>query len=306
MPNLQEIVKFEEFDNLEWVAQQVVEGFIAGMHRSPYHGFSVEFAEHRIYNQGESTKHIDWKLYARTDKLFVKKYQEETNLRCMMVIDQSSSMLFPFEQKSKINKLSFAIYASAALIYLIRKQRDAVGITLFSDKIDLQTQIKLSESHSKILYAELNRCLNKKNNELNKTTKLSETLHFVAESVHKRSLIVLFTDMFSDNINDIFKGIEHLRYNKHEVVLFHISDKIQEEKLIFQNRPIKFVDMESAAIQKLNPKDIQKKYKISYSLFIKEIKLKCQQYLVDFVEADINSDFRNVLIPFLLKRKKLF
>lgn len=306
MPNLQEIVKFEEFDNLEWVAQQVVEGFIAGMHRSPYHGFSVEFAEHRIYNQGESTKHIDWKLYARTDKLFVKKYQEETNLRCMMVIDQSSSMLFPFEQKSKINKLSFAIYASAALIYLIRKQRDAVGITLFSDKTDLQTQIKLSESHSKILYAELNRCLNKKNNELNKTTKLSETLHFVAESVHKRSLIVLFTDMFSDNINDIFKGIEHLRYNKHEVVLFHISDKIQEEKLIFQNRPIKFVDMESAAIQKLNPKDIQKKYKISYSLFIKEIKLKCQQYLVDFVEADINSDFRNVLIPFLLKRKKLF
>lgn len=306
MLNLQEILKFEEFDNLEWIAQQVVEGFIAGLHRSPYHGFSVEFAEHRIYNEGESTRHIDWKLYARTDKLFVKKYQEETNLRCMMVIDQSSSMLFPFKQKSKINKLSFAIYASAALIYLIRKQRDAVGLTLFSEKIDLQTQIKLSESHSKMLYAQLNKCLNKENNKLNKSTELSETLHLIAESVHKRSLIILFTDMFSDNIDEIFKGIEHLRYNKHEVVLFHISDKIQEEKLIFQNRPIKFVDMETADNQKLNPVDIRKQYKTSYSLFIKEIKLKCRQYLVDFVEADINSDFRNVLIPFLLKRKKLF
>ncbi len=306
MKSLQEIFSFEQFDHLEWVAGQVVEGFITGMHRSPYHGFSVEFAEHRLYNQGESTKHIDWKLYARTDKLFVKRYEEETNLRCMVVIDTSSSMLFPFNEKNKINKLSYSVYSAAALIYLLRKQRDAVGLTLFSDEIELKTQVRLSETHAKMLYAELNKCLNKDKTDFNKTTNTVNVLHQIADSIHKRSLVVVFTDMFSNDIDQIFAAIEHLRYNKHEVILFHVTDKKQEEQLSYQNRPTKFVDMETGVSQKLNPNDIRKDYKENYQNFLTELRLKCGQYQVDLAEADVNGDFRDVLIPFLVKRKGLY
>ncbi len=306
MKNLQEVFSFEQFDNLEWVAGQVVEGFITGMHRSPYHGFSVEFAEHRLYNSGESTKHIDWKLYARTEKLFVKRYEEETNLRCMVLIDTSSSMLFPYGEKDRINKLSFSVYSAAALIYMLRKQRDAVGLTLFSDSIEFLSDVKLSESHGKLLYAELNRLLNRDKSHFNKTTQVAETLHLIAEKLHKRSLVILFTDMFGEKTDPLFAAIEHLRYNRHEVVLFHVTDKRLEQELEFQNRPIKFVDMETGQILKVNPNEIKKEYTQQLGTFMSELRLKCGQYQIDIAEADVNDDFRSVLIPFLAKRAALY
>ncbi len=305
MKTLQEIFNFEEFDNLEWVSRQVVEGFITGLHRSPYHGFSVEFAEHRLYNSGESTRHIDWKLFARTDRLFVKKYEEETNLRCMMVLDTSSSMLFPFGDQSKVNKLSFSVYSAAALIYLLRRQRDAVGLTLFTDKIDFQSQVKLSESHSKLLYSELNQCLNSSKADFDKKTNISETLHLIAESIHKRSLVVIFSDFFSDDNESIFSAIEHLRYNKHEVIVFHVTHKKFEQELGYSNRPIKFVDMETGEEIKLNPNEIRRDFSRNLAKRMDEFKLKCGQYQIDFNEADVEDDFRNVLIPFLVKRKAM-
>lgn len=306
MKTLQDIYSLEQFDHLEWVSGQVVEGFITGMHNSPYHGFSVEFAEHRLYNKGESTKHIDWKLYARTDKLFVKRYQEETNLRCMVVIDTSSSMLFPFQEQNKINKLNFSVYSAAALIYLMRKQRDAVGLTLFSNEIELKTEVKLSETHAKLLYSELYQLIDRDKSFFNKTTNARQVLHQIADGIHKRSLVVLFADMFSSDIEELFSAIEHLRYNKHEVVLFHVTDKQQEEKLDYSNRPIKFVDMETGAAQKLNPGDIRKNYQKAYGEFMDALRLRCGQYQVELVEADVNSDFRDVLVPFLVKRKALY
>lgn len=305
MKTLQEIFNFEQFDNLEWVSRQVVEGFITGLHRSPFHGFSVEFAEHRLYNSGESTKHIDWKLYARTDKLFVKKYEEETNLRCMIVADTSSSMLFPFGEKGRINKLSYSVYSAAALIYLLRRQRDAVGLTLFSDEIDFQSQIKISESHSKLLYSELNRCLNTSKADFDKKTNLAESLHLIAETVHKRSLVIVFSDLFSGDTQALFSALEHLRYNKHEVVVFHVTDKKLEQELGYSNKPIRFVDMETREEIKLNPNEIRKDYAKNLSKLIEEFKLKCGQYKIDFAEADINEDFQQVLIPFLVKRKTM-
>lgn len=306
MLTLQDIFDFEQFDNLEWVSRQVVEGFITGLHKSPYHGFSVEFAEHRLYNSGESTKHIDWKLFARTDKLFVKRYEEETNLRCMLAIDTSSSMLFPFDEKNKVNKLSYSVYASAALMYLLRKQRDAVGLSLFSDKIDLQTEIKLSETHAKMIYAQLNNCLNKTQQDFNKGTNITDSLHQIAETVHKRSLVVIFTDMFSTRQEELFSAIEHLRYNKHEVILFHVTDKTFEQELGYKNRPVKFVDMETGEALKLNPNEVRAYYRDKLEAFMKNLRLKCRQYQVDLAEADVNSDFRDVLIPFLVKRKALY
>ncbi|MBT3208216.1 MAG: DUF58 domain-containing protein [Bacteroidetes bacterium] len=306
MKNIIDIQKFQEFDNLEFIAKQVVEGFITGLHRSPFHGFSVEFAEHRLYNQGESTKHIDWKLFARTEKLFVKRYEEETNLRSHLIVDTSSSMNFPFDA-GVLNKLSFSAYSAAALIYLLRKQRDAVGLTLFSDKIELHTDAKLSVIHSKLLYSELSKLLQEKSVKEKKQTKTSTILHQIAESIHQRSLVILFSDMFeNENFEEIFPALQHLRYNKHEVILFHVFDKKRELEFDFKNRPYKFIDLETGDEVKFNPNDVRGEYISNINKHFNEIKLRCGQYKIDLINADINQDFKEVLLPYLIKRSKLY
>lgn len=304
MKSLQELVEFEKFDNLEWTANQIVEGFITGMHKSPYHGFSVEFAEHRLYNQGESTRYIDWKLFARTDKLFVKRFEEETNMRCNIIIDTSSSMLFPANDK-QINKLTFSVYTAAALIHLLRKQRDAVGLTLFSDKVELQTETRLSESHAKMLYAELENLIKRgKHNHL-LTTNVAATLHYVAEKMHKRSLVILFSDLFACNQHELFSAIEHLKHNKHNFVIFHVTDHRHEFHLSYPNRPTCFVDMETGERVKINPNDIRDAYNRELGEFVNKLKTKCGQYNTELVNADIATPFAEVLTPFLIMRGRI-
>ncbi|MEG0796722.1 MAG: DUF58 domain-containing protein [Odoribacter sp.] len=306
MMNLEEIVRYEQFDHLEFIASQIVEGFITGLHRSPYHGFSVEFAEHRVYNTGESTKHVDWKLYARTEKLFVKQYEEETNLRSYIVIDTSSSMLFPY-LSDKISKLHFSIYCAAALIYMLRKQRDASGLCLFADKIETLTDAKLGSTHIQMMYAHLRDLLKDNAVPLNKPTATAEVLHQLADTIHKRSLVILFTDMFSNgNTEELFSALQHLRYSKHEIILFHVKDKRMEEKFEFSNRPHIFIDMESGREIKFSPNEIRETYKQKMTEFYQELKLRCGQFQIDFVEADINQDFKEILLPYLIKRSKLF
>ncbi|PIP53792.1 MAG: DUF58 domain-containing protein [Bacteroidetes bacterium CG23_combo_of_CG06-09_8_20_14_all_32_9] len=299
--------QIHEFDNLELVAKLVVEGFITGLHKSPFHGFSVEFAEHRIYNAGESTRHIDWKLYGRTEKLFVKKFEEETNLRSYIVIDTSSSMLFPYHDNKKISKLVFSVVSAAALIHLLRRQRDAVGLTLFSNQIDLQTPSRLSPVHARYLFSELQKLINPDFNALKRTTSAAKSLHLIAENTHKRSLIILFSDMISsENPDEIFTALQHLRHNKHEVILFNVTDKQLEQKFLFGNRPFRFIDMETTAELKLNPNNVREEYTQAMKKFITELKLRCGQYNIDLVEADINESFTEVLQPYLLKRSKLY
>ena len=299
---------FQQFDHLEFIAKQVVEGFITGLHRSPFHGFSVEFAEHRLYNTGESTKHIDWRLFARTDKLFIKRYEEETNVRSHILIDTSSSMLFPFKEKNLTNKLHFSIYCASALIYLLRKQRDAVGLSLFSDNLELHTHSKVSSTHAKLLYQELNKLLNQTfKKPPQKATKIADILHQIADNIHKRSLVIIFSDILEkENTENLFSALQHLRYNKHEVILFHVRDKKREQNFEFKNRPHQFVDLETGEKMKLNPNDIRTDYVQKVKEYFNEIKLKCGQYKIDLIEADINEDFKNVLLPYLIKRNKLF
>src|SRR5688572_13844740 len=153
---------FPEIENLELLAKQVVEGFIIGLHKSPFHGFSVEFAEHRLYNPGESTKHLDWKVFARTGKMFVKRYEEETNLRCQIVIDASSSMYFPNDEKAKTNKLKFSIMSAAALINLLKRQRDAAGLSIFTNGVLVNTNAKSNTKHHHLLFAHLENLLKQK------------------------------------------------------------------------------------------------------------------------------------------------
>ncbi|HSG68146.1 MAG TPA: DUF58 domain-containing protein [Bacteroidales bacterium] len=303
--------RLQQFGSLEFIARQVVEGFITGLHKSPFHGFSVEFAEHRQYNQGESIKHIDWKLYGRTDRLFVKRYEEETNLRCHIIIDNSSSMYYPVKKDVSIddpNKITFSVYAAAAIINLLQRQRDAVGLSLFSDKIEFSTRTRSTRVHMKYLYGEMESLLKPIGANVKKPTLASPVLHQIADMIHKRSLVVIFSDMLErhGDLDELFSALQHLRYNKHEVILFHVVDKSKELDFNFENRPYKFVDMESGEEMRLTPSEIRKEYVASVGEFVNELKLRCGKYLIDFVAADINAGFWQVLHPYLLKREKLY
>jgi uncharacterized protein (DUF58 family) len=288
---------------LELLAKQVVEGFLVGLHKSPFHGFSVEFAEHRLYNQGESTRHIDWKLYGRTDKLFVKKYEEETNLRCHLIIDNSSSMQYPSKE---YNKLRFAVYCAASIIHLLKNQRDAVGVSLFSDGLEKHFPAKSSAIHQKLLFSELEKLLITQH--LNKGTSTADALHLISQSIHRRSLVVIFSDILDDidKIESTFSALQHLKYNKHEVILFHTYDKKQEIDFVFENRPYLFVDMESGEKVKLFPNEVKAKYADYVAHWRGKIKERCHQFKIDYVEADINEGFYQVLQPYLMKRTKMY
>jgi uncharacterized protein (DUF58 family) len=297
-----------KFGSLELLAKQVVEGFITGLHKSPFHGFSVEFAEHRLYNSGESTKNIDWKLYARTDKLFVKRYEEETNLRCQVILDLSSSMYFPEKSnKKQLRKIDFSCFAAAAIINLLQRQRDAAGLSSFSTTVEEHTECKSGLTHIKRLYNILEEKLNSP--APLRTTRVAEALHEIADKIHRRSLVVIFSDMFesaNDKDNDIlFSALQHLKHNKHEVILFHVMDEKIELELNLENRPYKFIDLESGEVLKANPANLKEEYSKQMKAFQKELEYRCGQYRIDFVNVDVNKGLENVLMPYLLKRTKM-
>jgi len=293
------------FGNLELLAQQVVEGFITGLHKSPFHGFSVEFAEHRQYNNGDNVKNIDWKLYAKTDKLYSKRFEEETNLRCQFVIDVSSSMYFP---EPKNNKLTFAIQATASLMYLLKKQRDAFGLSLFTEEVLLNSLAKSTTVHQKYLFTQLEDLLQKP--KVSAQTNLSEALHQVAELIHKRSLVVIFSDLFNtqtsiEKTDQFFDALQHLKFNKHEVVVFNVVDQSKEVNFEFENRPYQFIDMETGDTIKVHTNQVKDNYKDAVSVYRAQIALKCAQYKIDLIDADINEGFYPILQSYLIKRQKL-
>jgi uncharacterized protein (DUF58 family) len=266
----------------------------------------VEFAEHRLYNQGESTRNIDWKVFGRTDKMFVKRYEEETNLRCQIVIDTSSSMYFPRNLKGKtMNKLEFASLAAASLMNLLRKQRDAFGVSLYDEQVKIHTKCKSSNKHYRLMLTYLDKLI--KNNISGKGSANADALHQIADSIHRRSLVIIFSDMFenSDQNEALFAALQHLKYAKHEVILFHVTDKELELNFEFENRPYLFVDMESGEKLKLQSNEVKELYTKKAKQFYQDLKMKCLQYKIDFVEADINQGFYPILQSYLVKRSKL-
>ena len=298
-------------NNIEFFARQVVEGFITGKHKSPYHGFSVEFAEHRLYNSGESTRHIDWKLFARSDKLFVKRFEEETNLRCHLVLDTSSSMYYPnFNEVTfeKPNKILFSVYASAVLMNIFKKQRDAVGISTFSDEIETHILAKSSNRHHQLIYQELENVLSINAKLNNRKTSTISSLHEIAERINQRSLVFMFTDMISNDndLEKIFDAIKHLKHKKHEIVLFYVSDVGSEHFLEFDNKLYNFIDVESGDSIKLNPSHYKEDYLKRIGEFLDKLRLKCLQYKIDLVEVDINKGYDQIITSYLLKRQKMF
>ncbi|WDF79420.1 DUF58 domain-containing protein [Mucilaginibacter sp. KACC 22773] len=305
MPKLNDDQQIRQLANLELLARQVVEGFITGLHQSPFHGFSVEFAEHRLYNNGESVKNIDWKLLARTDKLFVKQFEEETNLRCYLLLDTSSSMNFPEKGTSK---LQFSIYAIASLMHLFKKQRDAFGLCLFSDKVDWLSSAKSTTTHLFHLYAELEKAYN--NPKANTVTNITQVLHHVANEIHQRSMVIIFSDMLENSLNPdkvqaLFAAVQHLKFSKHEVIIFNVSDKQKEVDFNFDNRPHHFIDIESGAEVKVHPGKVRDAYKAALTEYRHQLELKCAQYHIDLVDVDINEGYDNMLKTYLAKRNKM-
>ena len=297
---------------LGFYARQAVEGFMAGRHRSPLHGFSVEFSDYRQYNTGESTRNIDWHLYGRTDKLFVKQFDAETNLRCQVMIDQSSSMLFPVEGHCDIehpDKITFAAYGAAVLFELLHRQRDAFGLTLFSDGTEDATPCRTSATHQRYLLALLDNMLQQGGdaNRQQRTTSLPEALHRAAEQLHRRTLVVLFTDalVHPDQREPLFDAMRHMRHNKHEVILFHTYDKAHEVDLDYGSRPHRFVDLESGSVLRLYPNEAAEAYSRQMVAQFAELQQRAMQYHIDYVPVDVAQGFAPVMLPFLLKRSKM-
>jgi len=294
--------EIQDFRNLELLARQVVEGFINGLHRSPFHGFSVEFAEHRPYNPGESVRYLDWKLYGRTDRLFVKRFQEETNLRCRLVLDVSGSMY----TGNNAPKARFSVLAAAAIMLMMRKQRDAFGLSFFAERIEEETDIKSTASHFDLLLGRLSAHLQDAGEQHGSSP--AKVLHDIAERQQRRSLIILFSDMFTaEEPEDLFKSLQHLKHGQNEVILFHVSDRKTELELRFEsNRAYRFVDAEDGTELKLEPAAYRDVYRAAVQQQLDELKARCRQYRIEFVPVDVADDFRQVLLPFLMKRQRLY
>lgn len=298
------ILERARLDNLELLARQVVEGFIIGLHKSPFHGFSVEFAEHRLYNSGDPMRHIDWRVYGRTDKMFVKRYEEETNLRCCLAIDISSSMNFPKEEK-KLTKLEFSCVAAAGLLQLLKRQLDAAALATFDNEVQYLSAARSAHSHYRQLMHKLEEVV--KMEPVNKPTNAAVALHTIADQMHKRSLIIVFSDMMDDaeRVDDLFSALQHLRFNKHEVILFHTLDGSKEIDFEFDNRPFEFVDLESGDKIRLQPQQVKEQYQGRMNEFRHMVQNRCHQYRVDYVPVDLSEPVEQVLHAFLLKRNKL-
>ena len=299
---------FRQLGSLEFLAKQAVEGFITGLHRSPYHGFSVEFAEHRLYNPGESMRHVDWKLYARSDRLYVKRYEEETNLRCQIVIDTSGSMYYPADvtPESGMNKIKFATHAAATLIELFKRQRDAVGLSLFDADLHAHHKARSTVAHHRLLYAELEKTLSGVGEGGGETAAV-EALHTVAEATPKRSLIVLFSDLLdrTQDLDAVFAALAHLRHAKHEVVVFHVLDERTEQHFDFADRPTTFIDLESGDEVRANPAELRDAYVARMAELRRELDVRCGSAGIDWVEVDIAAGVNPVLTAYLLKRQRM-
>jgi uncharacterized protein (DUF58 family) len=284
-----------KINSLELRARLVVEGFMVGLHKSPYHGFSVEFAQHRPYMQGDSLKNVDWKVYGKTEKFFVKQYEEETNLRSYIVLDISRSM--KFASGNQVSKIEYASTLVAALSYLMVKQQDAVGLTLYADKILQYLPPKATRQYLQEIFRSL------VNIEPSDTTNTAKCLNSVAEKIRRRGLVIIVSDLF-DNVDSIIKSLKHFGYQKNEVIVFQILDPL-EKSFAFGIDAI-FKDMETEEEMTTQPYQIQKAYKAAMEEFVSKIKTECLNSNIDYNLVETASPFDKALLSYIQKRSKLY
>ncbi|MDZ7773019.1 MAG: DUF58 domain-containing protein [Balneolaceae bacterium] len=292
---------------LELRARKIVEGFISGLHKSPYYGFSVEFAEHRPYTPGDEIKHIDWKVYAKTERYYIKQYEEETNLRCYVMLDTSSSMYYKYF--GEWTKLRYGIHFAAALMYLMHRQRDACGLVPFSDEMESFIPAKSSYTHLRQVFTMLEQLLEKEDEQSagQRKTSSAKVIHELAERLNHRSLVVLVTDLF-ENVDDhenLISSLKHLRHRKHEVLLFNVMEKKSERDLDFPDRRFRMEDMETGASMEVLPAQVREDYRKKVEEYIHRFKMACSEFQIDFEQIDTQQDFDLALLAYLNKRKNL-
>lgn len=281
-------------ENLELRAKLVVEGFIAGLHRSPYHGFSVEFAEHRQYMPGDDIKHVDWKVFGRTDRYYIKQYEEETNLKTYLIVDASRSMAFQTENHP--TKFEYAASVAAALSYLMVKQRDAVGLGVFDENIRSFLPPRSKQSYLQIIFKTLI------NTQPGKKTGTGVSLHRMAERIKRRGLVIILSDLF-DNPDDVLGALKHFRHNRNEVIVMQVLDP--SERSFAFGRDAVFKDMETEEKMTTQPYHIQKAYQQEMQRFLERYKRECREQAVDYLLLDTATPFDVALFQYLNKRKRL-
>ena len=283
-----------KLDNLQIKAKKVVEGFMVGLHKSPYHGFSVEFSDHRSYGPGDEVRHIDWKLWAKTDRFFVKRYEEETNLKAHLLIDCSQSMSYG---SNNSNKLEYAKILGASLSYMLIKNQDAVGFYAFDSNVKKIIQPKSTKGHLSTILSEIEKL------EAANKTNIAQAIHECADKTHKKGLVIVISDLLDDE-HKILTSLKHLLYKGHEVIVFHILDN-QEINLDFNDR-VKFVDLENKHTIIADTRQLNKIYKKKISKFIDFYKKNCFKKKIDYVNITTNQSLDIALSEYIMKRKKLY
>jgi uncharacterized protein (DUF58 family) len=282
-----------KLSNMNLVARLVVEGFITGLHRSPYHGFSVEFAEHRPYMPGDDIRHIDWKVFGKTDRFYLKEFEEETNLKAYLLLDTSASMGY---HSNGLSKLRYASYLAAALAYLMLHQRDAVGLATFDERLRRYLPPRSMQSYLSQLLVELERATSQGE------THVGQTFHQLAERMKRRGLVIIFSDLF-DQPQDILSGLKHFRHNKHEVIVFHILDPA--ERFFNFKQDGTFVDLETGDKMATQPWHIRQEYRRLMNGFVETLKKGCREQKIDYVLMDTTEPFDRALLQYLIKRKRI-
>jgi uncharacterized protein (DUF58 family) len=279
---------------MELVARLVVEGFITGLHKSPYHGFSVEFAEHRQYMPGDEIKHIDWKIYGRTDRHYIKQFEEETNLKAYLILDISKSMSYASE--GRMSKLEYASYLTGALAHLMVQQRDAVGLTLYDEKVRISMPPHATKSYLREILRQLEII------EPSHKTSTANALHETAERIKRRGLVIILSDLF-DRPAEVMSALRHFRHKKNEVIVMHILDPL--ERSFAFGRDAVFKDMETGEEMTTQPWHIQRAYQDAMKDFLASYKKECREHNIDYVLLDTSTPFDVALLEYLHKRQKL-
>lgn len=296
MPDVREYLKPEvvaRLSRLDLVARLVVEGFITGLHQSPYHGFSVEFSEYRPYLPGDATRDIDWKVFGKSDRLYVKQYEEETNLKAYLLLDTSGSMAYG---SGDLTKFQYATYLAASLAHLMLRQRDAVGLMVFDEQMREYVPPRSRGSHLNTLLQALRRARPEGSD-----TNLAGSFHDLAERVVRRGLIIVLSDLLDDPDRTL-SGLKHFRHRKHEVIVFHILDPMERDFAF--DRETQFVDLESGASVSTEPWQVAAEYRASVQETMHRFRKECRERLIDYVALDVEEPFDTALYNYLGKRKR--
>jgi uncharacterized protein (DUF58 family) len=283
-----------QLSNMELRARLVVEGFITGLHKSPYHGFSVEFIEHRQYMPGDEIKHIDWKAYGKTDRYYIKQFEEETNLKSYLILDASKSM--DYASEGQVKKIEYASYIAAALSYLMIEQRDAVGLTIYDEQVRVSLPPRATKSYLKLILKELETL--KPGNR----TGTAQSLHAVAERIKRRGLVIVLSDLFDDP-KQVMTALKHFRHKGNEVIVMQVLDPM-ERSFAFGTDAV-FRDMETKEELMTQPWHIQKAYRDSLGSFLEAYKRECRENAIDYVLLDTTTPFDKALFEYLNKRKRI-